>query len=74
MPAGEWGYSMIPLTEPEIADWVQGLGSTDARRVERLQELLRNAVGDQMSPEDRVICVNALRKLHRGLVLIGTAR
>lgn len=53
------------MTSEEIDDWIEGLGDTDNKRLELLRELMRNAIGDGMSAEDRTICMTALRRLNR---------
>lgn len=37
----------------EVTEWVQSLGSTDAKRREVIQSILSYADGDGMLPEDR---------------------
>ena len=58
------------MTEREAEGWADGLARTDLGRVVVIRELLRYAVSDNMSPEDKVICVAELYKLERKLGLV----
>lgn len=51
------------MTEPEIQAWLHRLASSDKARISRIRELLRCAVGDRMSEEDKVICRRCLVEL-----------
>lgn len=47
----------------EVTEWVQSLGSTDAKRREVIQSILSYADGDGMLPEDREEAELGLRLL-----------
>lgn len=57
------------MTGPEIDEWLEDLADTDNKRLVSLREMLRNANEDGMTAEDRVICMNALRRLNKKIFL-----
>ena len=56
-----WGEA--PLNDYEVEEWVTRLGINREARMKALRELLRNANGDHMTPQDRVICNRELQRL-----------
>lgn len=53
----------FPLTEKEIADWLENLGKNDTQRASRLRDMLHFANSDDMSLRDRQICRDSLSRL-----------
>lgn len=51
------------MTAEDIAFWLSRLGHTKRQKVAALRDLLRHAKGDEMSDEDRAICLDALHAL-----------
>ena len=52
-----------PLTEMEIAAWLENLDTSDTGRAIKLRELLDHAGEDTMHPYDRGIIARSLAKL-----------
>ena len=52
-----------PLSKPEIAAWLEIIGSNDTARINTLRQLIKYRRGDQMSQSDEAICRQELRKL-----------
>jgi hypothetical protein len=46
-----------------VDEWLAGLGDTDTARIAVLDDLLKHAVTDTMSPEDACVCLTALSSL-----------
>lgn len=66
-PREEWREGEPPLTDAEVAAWVNALAPTDTERLVVLRSLLRYANQDQMSKDDREICKKEIRRLQEKL-------
>ena len=52
-----------PWTEADTQAWLETLGSSRAKQVEVIKHLLDYASEDEMSAEDRTICLNTLKDM-----------
>lgn len=62
------------MTEPEIKAWLSTLATTTTGRITMIKDLIRHANGDEMSPEDRTICVSVLKRLEAGEEIVPELR
>lgn len=53
------------MNEAEQLAWVAMLGKTPLEQASSIRELLKHANGDEMSADDRRICVAQLERLER---------
>jgi len=53
------------MTSYEIQEWLNYLAPTPAERLKVLRDLIRYAAEDEMSAEDRSICVNCFYALSK---------
>lgn len=60
---GEYKLRGEALEDYEVEIWLAMLGVTKQERVAALKDMLKHAKGDEMSPEDLVVCRMALVKL-----------
>lgn len=51
------------MTNVEMVEWVLGLGANREERIARLEDMIKNAQQDAMSPDDYTICETALAVL-----------
>lgn len=62
-PRDEWRKGELPMTQAEVAAWVEQIGPTDEKQLSAIRNLLHFAVGDCMSVEDVTICKQEYQKL-----------
>lgn len=62
------------MSEPEIKAWLFTLGNSTADRIRTIENLLKHANGDEMSPEDRTICRKTLDRLRNGEMITPEIR
>ena len=53
----------VAMTKPEIAAWLEMLGSTPTNQLRSIEDLLIHADADHMSSEDRAICLSEAKRL-----------
>jgi len=58
------------MTPYEIQEWLNYLAPTPAERLKVLRDLIRYAAEDEMSAEDRSICVNSFCSLKKQLEVV----
>jgi hypothetical protein len=51
------------MNDEEAANWVIAMGPTNEARIQKIEELLRNCVRDNMSPGDKVFLEQVLKVL-----------
>lgn len=51
------------MTEEQIGLWLKMLGRTPSQQIAAVTDLLSHANGDEMSRDDRTICLRALQQL-----------